>query len=453
MVKDMTKGNPLGLILSFAVPLALGNIFQQFYNMADTIIVGRFVGVTALAAVGSTGSFNFLFLGFINGLCSGFAIPIAQSFGAGEYKKLRSYAVNAVYLGVAVTALLTLITQLFTRQFLVWMQTPADIFESAYDYIIVIFGGMFTMMLYNLLSGFLRALGDSKTPLMFLLISSFTNIGLDLLFIVVFKMGVAGAAWATVAAQGFSGLLCLLFIRKHVPVLHIEMSDLRPELEKMRRLMSDGLPMALQFSITAIGSVILQSAVNSLGTTVVASVTAGTKVHQLLSQPMNAIGATTATYCGQNLGARRIDRVHLGMRRLIGTMLTYGVISGTLLALFGAQMSMLFLDEPTPEVFAYVQQLQRTWAMFYFPLGMTYIFRNGLQGLGYSFVAMMGGICELVSRSVVAFALVGPLGFDGVCMANPAAWTTGAVMMILIYIRAMRKLDDKYQVSEPKKTI
>ena len=198
MVRDMTKGAPLGLILSFALPLALGNIFQQFYNMADTIIVGRFVGVNALAAVGATGSFNFLFLGFVNGLCSGFAIPIAQSFGAGNYKELRSYAVNAVYLGFGITALLTLITQLFTRQFLTWMQTPADIFESAYSYIIVIFGGMFTMMLYNLLSGFLRALGDSKTPLMFLLISSFLNVALDLVFIIVFKMGVAGAAWATV---------------------------------------------------------------------------------------------------------------------------------------------------------------------------------------------------------------------------------------------------------------
>ena len=450
MVRDMTKGNPLGLILSFALPLALGNIFQQFYNMADTIIVGRFVGVNALAAVGATGSFNFLFLGFVNGLCSGFAIPIAQSFGAGNYKELRSYAMNAVYLGFGVTALLTLITQLFTRQFLVWMQTPADIFESAYSYIIVIFGGMFTMMLYNLLSGFLRALGDSKTPLMFLLISSFLNVALDLVFIIIFKMGVAGAAWATVVSQGCSGVLCLFFIRKHVPVLHIEKSDLRPELKKMRRLLSDGLPMALQFSITAIGSVILQSAVNSLGTTVVASVTAGTKVHQLLSMPMNAIGATAATYCGQNLGAQRIDRVRSGMRSIIAVMLTYGVISASLLVLFGVNLSMLFLDEPTPEVFAYVRQLQRTWAMFYFPLGMTYVFRNSLQGLGYSFVAMVGGVGELIARSAVAFLLVGPFGFDGVCMANPVAWTAGTVMMIPIYLYAMRKLDDKYKARAQK---
>jgi Na+-driven multidrug efflux pump len=209
--------------------------------------------------------------------------------------------------------------------------------------------------------------------------------------------------------------------------------------------------MALQFSITAIGSVILQSAVNSLGTTVVASVTAGTKVHQLLSMPMNAIGATAATYCGQNLGAQRIDRVRSGMRSIIAVMLTYGVISASLLVLFGANLSMLFLDEPTPEVFAYVRQLQRTWAMFYFPLGMTYVFRNSLQGLGYSFVAMVGGVGELIARSSVAFLLVGPFGFDGVCMANPVAWTAGTLMMLPIYFRAMKKLDDKYSVRVPEK--
>lgn len=265
MVRDMTEGSPLKLILSFSIPLIIGNFFQQLYNMADSVIVGQFVGVGALAAVGATGSLSFLILGFMNGLCSGAAIPVAQSFGAGNLRQMRKRVANAMYLGIIASVVLTALTMTVTPWMLRLMNTPPDIYEDSYRYIIIIFAGIFLTMLYNMLAGILRALGDSKTPLYFLVIASLLNIGLDLLFILAFGMGVAGAAAATVISQGVSAVLCLFYIRRKFRILRFEREELQFDPQEMKKLLSICLPMALQFSITAVGGILLQSAVNTLG--------------------------------------------------------------------------------------------------------------------------------------------------------------------------------------------
>ena len=448
LVRDMTHGSPLRLILGFALPMAIGNIFQQFYSMADTIIVGKFIGVDALASVGSTGSLNFLILGFVLGVCNGFAIPISQCFGAGDLKGMRRCVANSIYLGIGIAVIFTLVTLLFTRQFLTWMKTPQDIFEGAYDYIIVIFGGMFSMMLFNLLSGFMRALGDSRTPLLFLVISSITNIVLDLVFILVFHSGVAGAAWATVISQGLSGVLCLGFIARKVPMLHLTREDMKLDMMVVVRLLRNGIPMALQFSITAVGSIILQTAVNTLGSTVVAAITAGDKVQSLVTQPMDSLGATSATYCGQNLGAERIDRIHAGFRRFVAVAVIYSLFAAFVVIFFGTKIALLFLSGSETTILGYVHQYLLIDGLFFIPLSFIFIFRNGLQGMGLGLSAMLAGICELVARASVAFTLVPILGYVGACISNPAAWVAADLLLIPMYFYVMRKLDARYKAKK-----
>lgn len=439
----MTQGSPLKLILGFAVPMAVGNIFQQLYSMVDTIIVGKFVGVEALAAVGSTGSLNFLILGFVLGICGGFTIPISQCFGAEDMKGMRRCVANSVYLAAIVTGVLTIVTLLFTRQFLEWMHTPEDIFQGAYDYIIVIFGGMFATMLYNLLSGFLRALGDSKTPLLFLIVSSILNIILDLIFILVFHTGVSGAAWATVLSQIFSGILCFVFIRKRFPILHLDKEDMSVELNTISRLVRNGVPMALQFSITAVGGIVIQAAVNTLGSAVVAAITTAGKVQNLVTQPMDSLGATAATYCGQNLGAQKIDRIHQGFRRFVAVACIYALFCMGVVMLFGTSISLLFVDRSETVILEYIQQYLIWNGAFFVPLSLIFIFRNGLQGMGFGFSAMFAGLCEMVARSAVAFVLVNPMGFAGACLSNPAAWVAADLLLIPMYFHVMRVLDGK----------
>ncbi len=443
LVRDMTQGSPLKLILGFAVPMAVGNIFQQLYSMADTIIVGKFVGVEALAAVGSTGSLNFLILGFVLGICGGFTIPISQCFGAEDMKGMRRCVANSIYLSAAITGVLTIITLLFTREFLQWMRTPEDIFQGAYDYIIVIFGGMFASMLYNLLSGFLRALGDSRTPLLFLIVSSVVNIILDLVFILLFHSGVAGAAWATVISQMVSGILCLLFIRKRFPVLHLDRGDLAVDTKAMVRLAKNGVPMALQFSITAVGSIVIQTAVNTLGSAVVAAITAAGKVQNLVTQPMDSLGATAATYCGQNLGAERVDRIHQGFRKFTICATVYSIFCMAVVMIFGTTISLLFVDKSETVILEYIRQYLLWNGAFFIPLSLIFIFRNGLQGMGFGFSAMLAGICEMAARSAVAFTLVKPLGFTGACLSNPAAWVAADLLLIPMYFHVMKILDKR----------
>ncbi len=304
MTKDMTQGSPLKLILAFAVPLMLGSLFQQFYNLADTIIVGRFVGVEALAAVGSVGGLNYLVLGFVNGIACGFSIPISWTFGAKDYKEMRRYTANTVWLSVAFAVVLTVVTVALTRAVLVWTNTPANIIDIADIYIRTIFWGIPFTLLYNVTSALMRALGDSKRPLYFLLVASALNIGLDLVCIIVFRMGAFGAAFATVFSQAVAGIGSLVYIVHHYPELRWSREEGALSLTHCAKLCSMGIPMGLQCSITAIGSVVLQGAVNGLGSDIVAAQTAGSKAAQFLSVPLESIGTAMTTYTSQNMGAR-----------------------------------------------------------------------------------------------------------------------------------------------------
>lgn len=440
MVRDMTKGNALKAIFSFFFPLLLGNLFQQVYSAVDSIIVSRFVGVQAFAGVSSTGSLNFLILGCMLGMCSGFAIPVAQSFGAGDHHDMRKYFANALYLAGITAIIMTALTVLFTKQILQLIGTPEDIIDSAYSYIVVIFGGIITNMLYNLASGVLRSVGDTRTPLYFLLLSCFVNILLDLLFVVVFHWGVSGAAWATVISQGLSGILCMLLIFTKYKILQIHGDEWRWEPAYLRRLFGIGLPMGVQFSITAIGSIVVQSAVNSLGSIAVASIGAGAKVQFIFTCPLETIGATMATYCGQNLGARRIDRIRSGVRQTTLIMLIYCIVAALGQRLFGQYLIRLFINASETQILSNAMQYLNTVSLFFGALLLILIYRNALQGMGYSRIAMFAGLFEMVGRTFVALVLVGPYGFNGACLANPTAWIMADLLLIPVYLVKIRRL-------------
>lgn len=451
--KEMTSGKPYKLILSFAIPMIIGNIFQQLYNMVDTVIVGQYVGVNALAGVGSTGAISFLVVGFALGACSGFSIMPAQRFGAGDHTEMRKYISNAFYLCAAVAVILTAATMLLTKPILTLMNTSDEIYKYAYDYIIIIFAGIPATMFYNILSSILRALGDSKTPLIFLGISSVLNVALDLICIIVFDMGVSGAGVATVISQGVSGLLCLIYMRKKYEILRFQKGELSLDPHKIARHLSVGLPMALQFSITAIGSIVLQSAVNTLGTSSVAAVTAATKIQTVAISPMESIGITMATYCGQNRGARQYTRIRTGMRQSIIISMIYCVISALAVSFLGGAMSILFVSakqtppEELKEIISLSVKYLRLNGIFYPMLGILFILRTGLQGMGYSLLPMMAGVMELAARALIGKLFIYSYGYIAACLASPIAWIFADVLLITTYFLKMKSL--KVELSTP----
>lgn len=444
MTRDMTKGKPLSLILAFCLPMICGNIFQQLYNMVDSIIVGQYVGVKAFAGVGSVGSVFFLVIGTATGICAGFSIPVAQRFGAEDLKGMRRTIYNANLLAAALAVILTVVTVVFCKPLLRLMQTTPDTFEYAYSYIVVIFMGIPVTVFYNMMSGILRALGDSKTPLKYLLIASGLNIAFDLLFIIVLGMGVTGAAAATVLSQAISAALCYIYIKRGLPVLGYEDGEKTVDFALMRSVAAVGLPMAFQFSITAVGTIILQTAVNSIGSVAVAGISAGQKVQNLFSAPMETLGVTMATYGGQNLGARKIDRIHSGVRTAVAVSVIYTAVITVLVFFTGEYMTHIFLRSGDPEyteILAAVRHFLRVTCMFYPILGLLFLFRNLLQGLGFSAVTLLAGAIELVSRIVISFGFVYRLGFDAAVFASPTAWTAAGVLLIFIYLGTIKKLD------------
>ena len=447
--KDLTSGSPMKLILGFMLPLFLGMLFQQFYNMVDTAIVGQYLGVKALAGVGSTGSINFLVLGFVQGVCTGFAIPVAQMFGAKDYNSMRKYVGNTIWISSIFAVVLTTATCLLCTNILVWMDTPADCFQQAYDYIFVIFLGIPVTFLYNILSGIIRSVGDSKTPLYFLLISSVLNIGLDLFMIIVLDMGVMGASWATVISQLVSGVLCLIYMIKKFDILHLSREEMQFNPFYISRLCGVGIPMGLQYSITAIGSILIQTAVNGLGSTYVAAVTAATKVSQLLCCPIDAMGSTMATYAGQNVGARKWDRLNKGMGSCVLLGLIYSVASFLFLLLTGDYLAMIFLDEKSAHLIPLVKQFLLILASFYFPLALVNIVRFTIQGMGFSPTATFAGVLEMVGRGTIAY-FVGIFGFDAACFASPAAWILADCFLIPAYFLCRRRLLKKYGAETPQ---
>ena len=439
--KDMTTGSPMKLILGFSLPLLFGFLFQQFYSVVDTVIVGQFLGMNALAGVGATGSVNFMIVGFCMGVCSGFAIPVAHKFGAKDYSGMRQVIANCVWLSIVFSAVMTVIVVFLCRNILVWMKTPDDIIEDAYIYIVIIFIGIPTTYLYNMLSGIIRSMGDSKTPLLFLMLSSILNIGLDLLCILSFEMGVVVAAVATVVSQLISGILCLFYMMKKFEVLHIEKEEWKMNLTHMKVLCSMGIPMGLQYSITAIGSVILQTSVNALGSLAVASVTAGSKVGMFFCCPFDAMGSTMATYGGQNVGAKRLERLGAGLRNCIYLGAAWSVAAFVILFFFGGNLAGLFVNGADPQMLSNARLFLIICSAFYFPLALVNIVRFMIQGMGFSTFAILAGVFEMVARTLAGLFLVPYFGFVGACFASPLAWIFADIFLIPAYIHVRRRLD------------
>ena len=445
--QDMTTGNPSKIILGFSIPLLFGMIFQQFYSMVDTIIVGKYLGVDSLAAVGSTGSINFMIIGFCMGICNGFAIPVAQKFGAADYKLLRKYVANSAWLSIIFSAVMTVIVCIFCRDILVWMKTPENIIDDAYNYIFIIFLGIPVTYLYNLLSGIIRSLGDSKTPLIFLLISSVINIILDLYLIIFVHMGVAGAAWATVISQGVSGVCCLIFMRKKYEILKFEKDELKIDGRCMTKLCYMGIPMGLQYSITAIGSVILQTSVNNLGSAVVASVTAASKISAFLCCPFDALGSTMATYAGQNVGARKLDRINKGIKSSLIIGSVYAIIALIVSIVFGRSVALIFVDSSEVQILSQVSKFLITTAAFYIPLCFVNVVRFTIQGMGYSIFAILAGVCEMIARTLCGFVMVPIFGYIAVCLASPFAWICADAFLIPAYRIVLKKLKKEIEIT------
>ena len=439
MTKEMTHGSPMKLILGFTIPLLFGNLFQQFYSMVDTIIVGRVLGTGPLAAVGSTGSVTFLIIGFCLGLCSGFAIPVAQRFGSRDYDELRRFIGNAVWLCVGFGALLTLLTVVFCRNILELMGTPADILDDAYAYLVIIFAGIPATFLYNMLAGIQRALGDSRTPVVFLVIASVINIVLDVVLIVLIPLGVAGAALATVVSQLAAGLACLVYASRHYEVLRMSRDDFKLRAPYVRRLIGMGLPMALQTSITAIGSVILQASVNSLGSQAVASVTAGSKLYMFFACAYDAMGVTMSTYSGQNIGARKIDRIGQGVKACGIVGIVYSVLALLVIVFFGKWLLLLFVDASETAILAAAYQYLLTSGLFLIPLTYVNVLRLTIQGMGYSRLAMFAGVFEMVARGGTGALLVPAFGFAAACFAGPIAWLMADSFLIPEYFHVIRR--------------
>ena len=440
MTKDMTQGSPLKLLLAFAVPLMLGSLFQQFYNLADTIIVGRFVGVEALAAVGSVGGLNYLVLGFVNGIACGFSIPISWTFGAKDYREMRRYTANAVWLSIFFAVVLTIVTVALTRSILVWTNTPDNIIDLADIYIRTIFWGIPFTLLYNMTSAMMRALGDSKRPLYFLLVASVLNIGLDLVCIIVFKMGAFGAAFATVFSQAVAGIGSMIYLFRHYEELHWSKDEGRLSTTHCLKLCNMGIPMGLQCSITAIGSVILQGAVNGLGSDIVAAQTAGSKAAQFLSVPRESIGTAMTTYASQNIGAHDLKRVDRGVYTALGIGCVYSVASFLILRVLDKRLIGLFLSGDQGEIMANAQSFIFWNSVFYIPLAVLIIYRYTIQGLGYSGLAMFAGVAEMIARALVGFLFVPLWNYFAACIANPVAWIFACAFLIPAYLAVHRRL-------------
>ena len=432
--------NPARLIISFMLPVLAGNIFQQFYNVVDSVIVGQFLGVNALAAVGSTGSVVFLVWGLVTGLTSGFSVILAQQFGAGDKKGLCRYEGASVWLCGVIGILMTVILMLGLNPILRLMNTPDEIFGETRAYLGVLFAGILITFAYNMLAGMLRALGDSKTPLLFLVIASILNIVLDIVFILYCNTGVAGAAYATLIAQAVSALLCVRHIAKKYEILKISRQDIHCSVSSAKKLLNVGIPMGLQFSITAIGTMIVQAALNGLGPVYIAGFSAAGKIGNIATQPFPSLGVAMATYTGQNMGARRFDRVKKGVSAGFAICMVCSVITGAAVYLFGPYMMKIFASGESGQMIEYGVEYLKISAWFYPPLSLIFLYRNTLQGLGDGLVPMLGGVFELAARFGAILVLAEPFGYTGICFSDPAAWVMALIPLVPVYYWRMKKI-------------
>ena len=433
MAKDMTSGKPIKLIWNFTIPLLIGNLFQQLYNMADTFIVGRTIGVHALASVGSTGSIIFLILGFANGLTAGLAIPLAQRYGAKNYSGVKRSFYVSILISTVVAILLTILSMVFCRQILEIMQTPVEIIDGAYDYLMVIFAGIFSSMAFNLLSNIFRSIGDAKTPLYFLVIACIMNIILDVVFIAGIGMGVEGAGYATVLSQIFSALACILYIWKKIPILRLNSKDFVAKSLDVKEHIRISFPMAFQSSIIAIGAIIIQITLNQLGATAVAAYTAAQKIDQVAILPMMSFGVTMATFVAQNYGAKKYDRIWRGVRDCIKLSLTFAISVGIILNLFSPIFIRAFVGVGHEEVVELGAIYFITNGTMYSLLSLLFIYRYTLQGVGKTFTPTVAGIMELCMRAFAAVVLSNLYGYTGATMANPLAWLGSLIPLMIAY--------------------
>ena len=438
--KEMTSGPSLPLILNFTFPLLLGNLLQQTYSLVDAAIVGKFLGINALASVGASTSVVFLILGFCNGCCGGFGIPVAQKFGARDYVTMRRYVSVSLKLAAVMSVAVAIVTSLLCGFILRSMRTPENIFEGAYLYLLITFIGVPCTFFYNLLSSIIRALGDSKTPFWFLLFSTIVNIVLDLFCILTLGWGVAGAAIATVFSQGLSALLCYIYMYRKFDILKTEPADRRFRSDLARQLLYIGVPMGLQFSITAIGSIMLQSANNALGTACVAAFTAAMRIKMFVMCPLDSLGMAMATYSGQNYGAGKPDRIWMGIKSATLMMTVYVIAIGALMWGLAEKFALLFISPDETEIIDDTALFLHINTSFFFLLGMLSILRYTIQGAGYTRLAMFSGVSEMVARVLVSLIAVPLWGFWGVCFGDPTAWLFANLFLIPAFIYVYRRL-------------
>ena len=441
--KEMTAGAPLPLILNFTFPLLLGNILQQTYSLVDAAIVGKFLGINDLAAIGASTSVVFLILGFCNGCCCGFGIPVAQKFGAKDYKTMRRYVTVGLQLAALMSVAIAVLTSVYCADILRNMQTPEAIFHGAYYYLLVTFIGVPCTFFYNLLSSIIRALGDSKTPFWFLLFSTVLNILLDLFCILVSGWGVLGAGIATVISQGVSAVLCYFYMYKHFPILRGTADDRKFRLPLAKNLLYIGVPMGLQFSITAIGSIMLQSANNALGTACVAAFTAAMRIKMFCA--FESLGIAMATYAGQNYGAGKPERIWQGIKASSLMMLAYAACTSALLLLASDKISLLFVDASETEILDNTVLFLHASCYFFPVLGLLCILRYTIQGAGYTNLAMFSGVSEMIARTLVSLYAVPVFGFLAVCYGDPAAWIAADLFLVPAFVYVYRKLKSAKQ--------
>lgn len=437
--ETMTEGNSLRLILTFALPLLLGNLLQQTYNMADAAIVGRYLGTDALASVGASSSVQFLVMGFCIGICLGFAIPVAQRFGAGDHKAMRQFIFQGAVLAAGIAAFCTILCTILCPNILCLLSTPDNIYDNAYSYLFVLFLGIPFNILYNFQASILRAVGNSKTPFFFLAFSTVLNIFLDLLCIIIFQWGCKGAAIATITAQALSGICCFFYIMKKYEFLHPRKDEMSVESHKIGTLLAMGLPMGLQFSITAIGSMVMQSANNSLGSVYVSGFTAGARIKQFAMCPFDAIATAVSTFCSQNLGARKYERIKQGLREGAIVGISYGIFIGLILIFFGRSLSLLFISGTESAVLDASAKYLRCMGYFFWALGILNVFRMSTQGLGYSGRAVYGGAIEMVARIVVSVFLVPVYGYTAICFADQSAWLSACLYIVPTCLLCLKK--------------
>jgi len=441
MTKDMTEGSPIKLILSFALPLLLGNFFQQTYNIIDAAIVGKCLGEEELASVGASSSVQFLILGFCIGICCGFAIPVAQYFGGKKHETMRESIFHAGILSAGIALVLTVLCILLCPWILRMLSTPENIFGNAYRYLLIIFLGIPFTILYNLLSGIMRAVGDSKTPFLFLAFSTVLNILLDFAFIVIIRLGVSGAALATILSQAVSGILCLFYIHRKFPVLHIERKHCHLQKKYIRQMLFMGIPMGLQYSITAVGSMVMQSANNGLGSIYISGFTAGMRIKQFLMCPFDAIGTAVSTFCSQNYGAKKIARIKTGLKNGIWIGISYGIAIGILAICFGRQLSQLFLNASASEALDASGKYLACLGLFFWCLGILNTCRLSVQGLGFSGRAIFAGILEMIARIVVSLVFVPMYHFNAICFADQSAWLSACIYILPTCLWCIRKVE------------